>query len=380
MSLGDKFREFTSKTYKEQGVAFLNAYWSEVQKDAEEVWRWVHMFVELDVQKKAEGSDLDEFNAHRFLEKVQETKTVKELREQLKAIDLDFNKRMAMLEYCLFRYKKSVSDFVGRPQGDNSKEIEQASAMLEAVQKALDESLRAAAEAKQAADDSKAAAAAAKVAADEAAKSAAAAAARAAEAAERAAEAAARAAEAKAAEDEQRAALADVQSQEDARNKKTEELKAKGEDQNLGVVARNKAKNELAQHLAEDPLPLRKAKITLEAATKKAAKATAVAEEAKAKADDAKAQADAAKAQADADKAEADARQQAAEEAAAEAERAAEAAEEAVRETERKVAEAEAYLEEQKQKSGSGQGSVWFLQRELEEKKKYMPKSKGGKW
>jgi hypothetical protein len=42
---------------------------------------------------------LDEFNAHRFLEKVQETRTVKELREQLKAIDLDFNKRMALLEY-----------------------------------------------------------------------------------------------------------------------------------------------------------------------------------------------------------------------------------------------------------------------------------------
>ena len=51
-----------------------------------------------------------------------------------------------------------------------------------------------------------------------------------------------------------------------------------------------------------------------------------------------------------------------------------------MRETERQVAEAEAYLEEVKSKSGNGQGSVWWLQRELEEKKKYMPKSKGGKW
>ena len=174
-------------------------------------------FVELDIQKKAEGSDLDEFNAHRFLEKVQETKTVKELREQLKAIDLDFNKRMAMLEYCLFRYKKSVSDFVSKPQGDNSKEIEKASgsshqrkqektrnliffpplAMLEAVQKALDEASRAAAEAQAAADDAKAKAAAAKAAADEAARSAAAAAARAKEADQSAKEAAAAAAAAK---------------------------------------------------------------------------------------------------------------------------------------------------------------------------------------
>ena len=40
------------------------------------------------------------------------------------------------------------------------------------------------------------------------------------------------------------------------------------------------AKNELAQHLGEDPLPLRRAKITTEAATKKAERATKAAEEA----------------------------------------------------------------------------------------------------
>jgi len=46
-------------------------------------------------------------------------------------------------------------------------------------------------------------------------------------------------------------------------------LKKKSEDTNLGVVQRNKAKNELAQHLSEDPLPLRRAKLTTQAATKK---------------------------------------------------------------------------------------------------------------
>jgi hypothetical protein len=40
-------------------------------------------------------------------------------------------------------------------------------------------------------------------------------------------------------------------------------------------VSRNKARAELAQLKAEDPLPLRKAKITLEAATKRADKARA---------------------------------------------------------------------------------------------------------
>jgi chromosome segregation ATPase len=300
-----------------------------------------------------EGKDLDEFNAHRFLEKVQETKTVKELREQLKAIDLDFNKRMAMLEYLLFRYKKGVAEFVARPQGDNTKELEKAEAMLAEVQQAFDEATRTADEAKKSAEIAR--------------KRAEEAAAAAAEAAARAAEAAARAAEAAAAADEQRAALAEVQSQEDARNNKTKELTAKSEDQSIGLVTRNKAKNELAQHLAEDPLPLRKAKITLEAANRKAEKAKAAADAAKAQADNAKAQADSSKAQADA--------------AHADAENDAAAAEAAVADAEKKVQAAEAYLAEVKAASGgSGQGSVWWLERELAEKKKFMPKSRGGTW
>jgi len=80
------------------------------------------------------------------------------------------------------------------------------------------------------------------------------------------------------AQEELEAALADVKAQEEAYNNRTQELKAKSEEG--GLVQRNKAKNELAQHLGEDPLPLRRAKITLEAAVKKADRATKVAQEA----------------------------------------------------------------------------------------------------
>lgn len=97
--------------------------------------------------------------------------------------------------------------------------------------------------------------------------------------------------ESKQAKRELEAALAEVKSQEDARNNKTAELQKKTEEG--GLVSRNKAKAELAQHLAEvilfvkldrilmnwqDPLPLRRAKITLEAAVKKAEKAAIAAE------------------------------------------------------------------------------------------------------
>merc|ERR1712137_860441 len=82
----------------------------------------------------------------------------------------------------------------------------------------------------------------------------------------------AREAEAKAAQQELEAALAEVKAQEDAYNQKKADLELKSTQG--GVVSQNKAKAELAQHLAEDPLPLRRAKITQEAAVKKAERAT----------------------------------------------------------------------------------------------------------
>jgi len=87
-----------------------------------------------------EGSDLDEFNAHRFLENLGETKRVVELRESLRAIDLDFNKRMALIEYLLFRYKQTITELLSRPQGTNEElakaqqALDQVSAEIEKIE------------------------------------------------------------------------------------------------------------------------------------------------------------------------------------------------------------------------------------------------------
>ena len=69
-----------------------------------------------------EGCDLDEFNAHRFLERLDETKTVKQMRDELREIDMDFNKRMAIVEYLLWRYGHSVS---GCPFSHSNKKTEE---------------------------------------------------------------------------------------------------------------------------------------------------------------------------------------------------------------------------------------------------------------
>jgi len=163
-------------------------------------------------------------------------------------------------------------------------------------------------------------------------------------------EAAAREQEApfKAAQEEVDSALREVKSQEDARNNKTELLKKQSEEG--GVVQQNKAKNLLAQHLAEDPLPLRKAKVTLEAALKKAEKARAPFEAATKRAEEARANAEAET-------------------------RKAEAAVERARD---KVQEAEDFLEEVKKKPGTPHGAIWWLERELAEQKKFLPERKGG--
>jgi hypothetical protein len=95
--------------------------------------------------------------------------------------------------------------------------------------------------------------------------------------------------------------------------------------------------------LAGDPLPLRKAKITNEAAVKKAEKTA-----------------------------------KAAEEATAAAIAARKAAEKALDDAAKRVAEAEAYLQEVKNKPGSAGGALWWIDRELYEAKAYLPTSKGG--
>jgi len=213
---------------------------------------------------------------------------------------------MPLVAYLIPRYNADWKYLVNAPQGDNQEEIIKAQKMLDGVMKAFDEIQKTAEEASRKEKEAHAATQLAKT-----------------------------------AQAEQEKTLSEVQAQEKAYNDKTNDLKKKSEQGT--VVQQNKAKAELAQHHAEDPLPLRKAKITNEAAVKKAEKATKAAEAAAAAATQAKA-----------------------------------AAEKAVDDAKAKVDEAEAYLEEVKNKPGSAQGAIWWMERELHETRAYLPTSKGG--
>jgi len=284
-----KLNDLCAKTYKEQAVWFLNAYWKTfAEKEANTIWGYSNLMGELDVEKKAAGCHLDELNAHRFLEKCDKTLTVVSLREKLSKAGVDKNtkrKFIPLTHFLIIHYNVSPSELANASQGDNEEEVRRAQQMLEQVQAALAE-------------------------------------------AQKTAEAARKA------EAELEAALAELKAQEDAFNSRTQELQRKSEQGS--VVQMNKAKNELAQHLSSDPLPLRRAKITTEAAVKKAERTTRESEEAR------------------------------------------KAAEAALANAEQKVEEAEAYLEEVKSRPGSAKGALWWIERELHEAKAYLPSSKGG--
>merc|ERR1712062_637653 len=111
----------------------LNAYWAEYgEKEAEAVWAYVQTANELDKKKGEEGHAMDEFESHRFLEKFGQTSTVVAMRKELKAIDLDTDNCMSLLEYFVYHYKLSVDTMMSRPQGVNE-ELEKAEVALEEV-------------------------------------------------------------------------------------------------------------------------------------------------------------------------------------------------------------------------------------------------------
>jgi len=206
-----------------------------------------------------ESTSLDEFWSHKFLEGIGKTLTAIQFRNEFRAIDINADKRMGFIEFCIWEYKADVKTLMTRPQGGGGGEVQKAQELLNqvtaaftAAQNALDQATKTEAEAKRAKEAAVKSEAAAKTAAESARKT--------------AEEAAKTAAEASAAAKEQQAAVDDLKSQEDAYASKTNELQAKAD---VGGVAGMRAKNELAQHLGEDPLPLRKAKLTATAASKK---------------------------------------------------------------------------------------------------------------
>eukprot|EP00808_Paulinella_micropora_P029264 g38474.t1 len=152
------FNEVTEQTYAQQAQFFLNAFWAELgEHEAETIWGWHQIFLKLDLQQhnalmtgaknptewSGDGNSLDEFWSHKFLEDVGQTLTVVKFRQEFKEIDINFDKKMAMLEFLLWHYQteqakawSNVTEMLKRPQGTNE-ELKKAQKALKAVQEEI---------------------------------------------------------------------------------------------------------------------------------------------------------------------------------------------------------------------------------------------------
>lgn len=273
--LAQQWKTLTGSTHTEQGIWFLNGFWDEAGAQAEDIWTYVHLMIEIECGKpklygskkweEPEGNDLDQFQSHRFMEKIDETVTVKELRARLKKIDIDNNNKLCLTEYLIYKYSKDAASVCNSPQGGG--DPDEFLAAQEMFNKAL--------AASQAANQ---------------------------------------------AQTEANAAVQALEQEEMTYNNKIKKQEDRINDSSLSQTKRMSATNKLAQLKAEDPLPLRKAKITSKAALKKCKKA---AKEAKKVKDTAK----------------------------------------------------EAF-DEMKKKGGAALGAIWWMERELEETEKFSPKKR----
>jgi len=315
---------------------------------------------------KKQGCDLDEFQAHRVLEKQGETLTVKEMRARLLKLDVDNNKRLALTEYLINKYypeEEKVVDMVADANqgGVDPKLLRIAEEKMAAAQAELDEAADAAETAHTAVVESKAAAKAAHETLEKSKQ-----------AVQESTVALKKQEEAESevnkAVEEATAAANALELEEKKIADKLKKLQDKIDDPNAGSVKRNSAINRKAQIESEDPLPLRKAKISQKAALKKVKKqkkkAQAATEECKtAKELAQKAQGDAAEA-----KTKAEETKEASIKAKQEADNAKHVAQEGFEEAENAIEELK------KQGTGLPQGKIWWMERTLQEKKKYMPK------
>lgn len=246
-------------------------------------------------------------------------------------------------------------------------------------------------------------------------------------------------AEVQAALDEAKRVDAELQKEKDAYAAEIKRLEVLSTNESVGIVTRSRSAQELAQLKSRDSLPLQKAKLTQEAVvrrvaklqaaaakeTEAAAKQTKIAVDARAKAEAARQASEVARQAAEAERANAEKERKTSEEAAAAAAKAAATAEEEraaavaarklasenrekaerdrqaavaaklsaerareaaevqtkavealVAEIQAKIVEAEKSLAELKSRTAIPHGAIWWMERELKERRSYLPKSK----
>jgi chromosome segregation ATPase len=229
MSEIERFNELSKMPFRAQMIWIMNGFYAKTkatQKDfMERAWLAKEKMIALDkLSDKKNGHELDVFWSAKFLEDFETAITAIQRKQALKEIDQNSSGGLSLIEYLTWKQKLSIKDVVSAPQG-TSPELEEAQAKLNQVLDALEKVRQALAEL-------------AKL------------------------------------EAELKAAVAALEAEQKLYDDKCKALEVKIAASDTSAMQKSKAQNELAQLKAEDPLPLRRAKITQEAAVRKVEKQT----------------------------------------------------------------------------------------------------------
>lgn len=114
------FNEVVERDLVQQAKFFLRRFANQFQGNFNEILDLIDEFKSFSGTPDADRVELDEIQAHRFLEKRGETLTVKEMRDYLKEIDVDNNNKVALIEYLVWKYKKTVIELLEPPPMDGA--------------------------------------------------------------------------------------------------------------------------------------------------------------------------------------------------------------------------------------------------------------------
>ncbi|EFC39781.1 predicted protein [Naegleria gruberi] len=105
-----RFQDLVAKSIDEQCEFFLKSFIFALGDDWPEVVKLSTTFKKYLADSNREGSqnELDEAQAADFLQKNGKTRTATQRRDEIRDIDLDFNKLIAFIEYLLLHYKHLI--------------------------------------------------------------------------------------------------------------------------------------------------------------------------------------------------------------------------------------------------------------------------------
>uniref|UniRef100_A0A7S2PQR4 Calcium-regulated actin-bundling protein C-terminal domain-containing protein n=1 Tax=Leptocylindrus danicus TaxID=163516 RepID=A0A7S2PQR4_9STRA len=339
-----------SLKFKDQAIWFLNStIYGQKADTCELVWSIHKKCVELNTAGE-DGTDLDEFSAHRLLEFSKQAKTIKELREFLIGLHSGSLNcpRVSLIELLIFMFGVDWKSLLRSPYGCDEKSLNEAAAGLEILRTTLTYAI---AESNRAKERTEEARQAELRAAQEEAKFI-----KAAEAANKARDTLTQV------EEEAKAILETIKAEENIHERRRSALEKKLADLSLGIVQRNKAKAELSILFSEDRTPLRKARIDQEATLQKLHKATAKAEAAAKDAQTMATLAEKAKLLAHG--------------AVQDAVQSNKVSDESIPIAMQALKNAHVILEKLRQERSTGFGTIFYVNREIQEAEKFMPKRK----